>query len=428
MLLKRIICAIVLSCITFSVLAREELDRIIATVNKDVISLCELDNYIKIVTLDAKEHELPTKDILRRQVLNKMILDKIQLQLADEYGIDVDSVVVSQSLQSMAASQNISMQELQTQIESKNVNFADYRELLKQEIIMSRLQSREVAQDVVISKSDIESYLNSPAGQDQSGTEYHLGHILLSAPEQPTPEELQKTQQEADKIVETLKNGEDFAKTAMENSSSQQALKGGDLGWRSSAELPTLFVSFVPSMNTGDIVGPIRSASGFHIIKLHDKRVGNQELLSEYHVRQILLKPNENKSDQEVEATMHKILQQLKSGSDFAKLAHKNSEETRTASKGGDMGWISKKSVLPKFYDVMSSLEENAYSEPFRTDAGWHVIQLLDKRTHYSSNEAAWNKARDVLAMRKTGEMLEVWAKRLRDEANVQIFLDEQSA
>lgn len=411
-----------------SAAAKQVLDKVVAVVNNDVISQYELENYTKLLVADLKAQSdaaLPPKGVLQEQALNRMIIDKIQLQFAEQSGIEVDSITVSQALQHMAQQKGQTLEQLRQETEARGIIFDEYRELVRNEIIIQRLQSREVARDVAIAKSDIESFLSSPAGQDNSGTEYRISHILLLAPESPTPAALKQVQLKAEEIVASLKKGADFQKTAMAKSAGRQALNGGDLGWRNTGELPTLFVNYVPTMQIGDIVGPIRSAGGFHIIKLQDKRAANEEQSIETHVRHILIVPDKNTSSEEAKSVLAGIRKQIIKGGDFSKIAAKKSQDIRSASKGGDMGWVNEQSVLPKFYEVMSKLRNNEISEPFLTEDGWNLVQVLDRRTRHTSNEAAWNRAMEILTIRKTNEAIEAWTKRIRDEARVSILLQK---
>jgi peptidyl-prolyl cis-trans isomerase SurA len=407
--------------------AKQTLDQIVAIVNSDVISRYELEAHTKLVVADIKSQPnavLPSNDVLQEQVLNRMILDQIQVQLAEQYGIEVDSITVSQALQHMAQQKGQSVEQLKHSFESRGIPFDEYRKFVRNELIIQRLQSREVAQDLAISKSDIESFLSSPAGQDNSGTEYKLSHILLLTPEPPTPASLKQVQTQAEAIVASLKNGADFQKTAMTKSAGRQALNGGDLGWRNQGEIPTMFVNYIPNMQVGDIVGPIRSAGGFHIVKLQDKRTSTENS-TETHVRHILISPNKNTSSDEAKAIVASIRKQLLKGADFAKIAAKKSQDMRSASKGGDLGWVNEESVLPQFYQAMSKLRNNEISEPFLTEDGWNLVQVLDRRTRNTSGEAAWNRALEILTIRKTNEAIESWTKRIRDEARVTILLPE---
>lgn len=407
-------------------MARQTLDKVIAVVNASVISQYELDNYTKYVlaNMEAQGNDvIPPSDVLQDQVLNRMILDKIQIQMAEQTGIEVDSITVSEAIQYLARQQGKTVEQLRQSIEDKGISYDEFRNIIANDITIQRLQAREVARDVVIAKSDVESYLSSPAGQDRSGTEYRLSHILISAPEAPTPDALKVVQAKADNLVAKLQKGDDFAKAAMTQSSGRQALSGGDLGWRTTGELPTIFVNYIPTMKIGDVVGPIRSSGGFHIVKLTGKRTTREDKLVETHARQITIIPDNRTSSDEARKILTSIRKQIVNGSDFAKIAQKKSQDLRSATKGGDMGWVNEQAVLPKFYEVMSQLRNNEISEPFQTEEGWHIVQVLDRRNQYTSNEAAYNRALEVLTMRKTNEAIESWTKRIRDEARVDILL-----
>lgn len=423
---RKLASALLISSICIQPLfAKEVLDKIVAVVNNDVISKYELENYTKLVAADIKLESngpLPPKEVFREQVLNRMILDKIQMQLAEQYGIEVDSITVSQALQHMAQQKGESVEELKRKVELSGIPFDEYRAWVHNEILIQRLQSREVSQDLAISKSDIESFLSSPAGQDNSGIEYRLSHILLLTPESPTPAMLKQVQAKAEAIVASLKGGADFQKTAMSKSAGRQALNGGDLGWRSSGEMPTMFVNYVPNMKVGEIAGPIRSAGGFHIIKLQEKRTNREDSI-ETHVRHILIAPSKSASSDEAKAMLISIRKQLAKGADFAKIAAKRSQDQRSASKGGDLGWVNEQSVLPEFHQAIAKLRNNEISEPFKTEDGWNLVQVLDRRTRNTSGEAAWNRALEILTIRKSNEAIESWTKRIRDEAQVKILL-----
>ncbi len=405
--------------------AKQVLDKIVAIVNKQVISQYELDNYTKFVMADLKSKSdaaLPPKSVLQEQILQRMILDRIQVQMAEQTGIEVDSITISQAIQHIAKQQGLSVEEFKRKLESRGMPFDDYREVVRTDLLVQQVQAKEVAQNVVVAKSDVESFLTSPAGQDNSGTEYRLSHILLTTPEAPTPTALKQIQTKAEDLVASLKAGADFGKTAMVKSAGRQALNGGDLGWRMVGEVPTMFVNYVPSMKVGDIVGPIRTSGGFHIIKLQDKRIANADSHTETRVRHILIVPDNRTSSEEALALLTDLRQQIAGGSDFATIAQKKSHDLRTASKGGDMGWITENEVLPKFYQVMAQLRNNELSEPFQTDEGWNLIQVLDRRSQHTSSAAAWNRATEILITRKTNEALEAWTKQIRDEANVTIL------
>ena len=422
---RLLFCFLFLHCLATPAIAAQPLDRVVAIVDNDVITETELEQYKKLLLsrIDLKNTSLPAENILKKQILNQMILDKLQLQLANNTGIEVDTQNITATIKEMAAEEGVTQQEFQTRLQNKGISLSNFRTHLQQELVINQLRQREIGREIVISSADIDGFLNSPMGQDQSGTEYHLRHILLSTTDTPTPQTITAAKQQAENILVELKSGTDFAKMAMTKSSGQQALNGGDLGWRRISEIPTLFVKHVPTMQLNEILGPIQSANGFHIIKLVEKRIGAAKTHLETHVRQILIKPSVNTSDEEAEKSLTAIRAQILKGKDFASLAERKSEELSTATNGGDLGWLTEKAVLPEFYNKMQTLKNGEISQPFKTELGWHLIQVLDRRSHSTSLEAARNRAKDILRERKYQEMLEAWLKRLRDNAKVEILL-----
>ena len=418
---------ITLIFLSFSTYANiQRLDKVVAVLNKDVITDTELDNKVKFMMAQYADQldVLPPREVLRKQVLDRMIIDLLQVQYAESTGIEIDSVSVDQAVKQLANQQGMDLVAFRQSIEAQGIDYSTFVDQMKTELTISQLQQREILQDVTVSKADIESYINSPVGQDQTGVEYRLGHILVMMPDRPTPEEIEKTKQQAEQMVKELKKGANFQQMAMAKSAGQHALKGGDLDWRKIGQLPTLFVKHAPSMNIGDVAGPIRSASGFHIIKLLNKRLGEEELHVETHVRQILIKPSKHTSDDEAKATLLQLRLKVMQGMDFAKLAEQKSEELSTAAKGGDLGWVTENSVLPKFYRKINKLAINDVSQPFKTELGWHLVQVLERRTQNTSMDAARNQAVQVLRERRFNDKLSAWLKRIRDDAKVEIIMD----
>jgi len=405
--------------------AKQPLNKIAATVGNDIITTSELSNKTNLIinNLSKQNISLPPRKILEHQVLNKIILDKIQLQMAQQLAITVDSTSVNQTIEDLAKQEHSTIAEYKQKIQAEGIKFEDFREHIKTELTISRLQQREISNEIRISNADIDGYLNSPAGQDNSGTEYNLGHILIIAPEQPTPAALKKAEIKATNLVNELKKGKDFKQIAMANSADMRALDGGDLGWRQLNEIPTIFVKHVPNMQINEIIGPIQSASGFHIIKLYNKRSGKKADYSELRVRQILIKPSNNTSEQEAKTILSTLRKQITQGQDFAKLAEKRSEELQTAVKGGDLGWITEASVIPEFWDNIIKLPIGEVSEPFKTELGWHLVQVTERRNADHSKDALRNRATEILRERKFNEMLEIWLKKIRDEAKVDVLL-----
>lgn len=398
--------------------AAKSINKIAAIVGSDIITTKELSEKTKAVIehLSRQNIPLPPKDALEHQVLNKMILDQIQLQMAKQVAIEVDSTSVNQTIEELAKQQRLTLSEYKKQVQQNGTSFQEFREHIKTELILSRLQQREIGNEIRISNAEIDGYLNSKEGQDNSGVEYHLGHILIVS-------SLKQAENKALSILKELKQGKDFKQAAASYSADMKALDGGDLGWRKLKEIPTIFVNQVPNMQINEIIGPIQSASGFHIIKLYNKRFGKKEDYTELKARQILIKPGSSASDQEVKTMLLKIRQQIIKGQAFEKLAEQYSQELHTAAKGGDLGWISETDVFADFWNNIIKLSVKDISEPFKTELGWHLVQLTNKRSANVSKEAMRRQAADILRERKFNEMLEIWLKKIRDEAKVDVLL-----
>lgn len=407
------------------------LDRVVATVNQEAIPESELNRQMNLLMLRIKQsdNETPPLAQLKKQLLDKIILEKIQLQKAEEEGIKIEEKEVDHAIQQIASRDNLSSEQLQEFLEEQGVPFEQFRSNIKNELLISKLQQRELGQNINISPSEIEQFLNSPAGQDQSGAEYHLHHILIALPETPSAENIQKAKKEAQEILAQLRKGADFNKTAMGQSKSQHALNGGDLGWRKAAELPTIFANIVPALQVGEIYGPLQNTSGFHIIKLVDKRIEGVRtssiMVKKHHVRQILIKPSDKLSDSEAKAVVAKLREELAQGADFTQLARKHSHELSSATKGGDLGWITKGSAFPPiFYQNVAKLQAGQISQPFKSSLGWHLVQVTEIRNELAPSSAMRNRATDLLYQRKMEERLGTWLRRARDEAEVAIYLN----
>lgn len=401
----------------------EPLDKIVAIVNDDIVTQQELDDRHKLIlTRVPEDAQLPPRHVFEKQILDKLILEKLQIQLAKKQDISVDSITINSAIKDIAKNSNLSAQEFLEMINKLGVSSKYYRENIKNELILRELQRREIGIETIVTDSEVESFVNSPIGQDLSGTKYLIGHILLAFPEKATPNIIKDLEKQAYELTNKLKNGEDFSQMAMAKSSGQNALEGGNLGWRTIGEIPTLFVNYVASMNINNVRGPIKSSSGFHIIKLLEKKVGQEKLHQEIHVRQILLTPNEKLSNNQAKAQLEKIRSKILNGEKFVKLAQEKSTELGSRSRGGDLGWINKKSVVPKFFDTISKLKVNELSQPFQTELGWHLVEVLGKRNSNDSLTAARNRARYILHDKKFNEKLELWLQNLKANSKVELL------
>lgn len=424
--LEKALLLLFLSCQLNMATAAQALDRIVAIVGDEAITNSELQHQLTIASNNLQQQNIPIpeKKILESQVLDKMIIDNLQLQLAHQYGLEADGDSVAKAIANMAKNNNLTLSQFKQKIEQEIGSFAEFREHLKKEITISRLHQREILQDIRVSKAEIDGYLNSPAGRDSGDTEYRLGHILLAAPEQPNPEELTSLEIKAKDIISQLKQGKDFKEMAASYSAGAQSLAGGDLGWRKLNEIPSLLVNKVVTMQVNEIAGPIDSPGGLHIIKLQDKRSNTQIPETELRARQIFIKATTDRDEKQIAATLIKLRSQILDGKgSFAQLAITKSEESDTATKGGDLGWFRKNAVLPEFWHKVTQLKVGEISQPFKTDLGWHLVLLEAKREVMLAKNNIREKAAEILREQKFNDALEVWLKKIRSQAKIQKFL-----
>jgi peptidyl-prolyl cis-trans isomerase SurA len=422
-------CALILAITTTIIHAEPiELDRIVAIVNNEAITASELSQELKTVKLQLREQNtrLPADDLLRGQVLQKLILTHLQLQLAKSNSIVVDDDTLNRAIQRIAEQNRMTLTEFRAVLEKDNYEFSKFREDIRTEIIMNRLRQRQVDNRVNITESEVDQFL---AEQRKSGTtddEYHIAHILVAVPETASPEDIRNAKDKAQSLLDQLRNGADFSQLAIGASSGQQALSGGDLGWRKRGQLPTVFANIVPGMQKDAVSELIRSPSGFHIIKLLDQRGGDQHIVTQTHARHILIRTNELIGDVQAQEQLQQIKQRLIGGDSFADLARTHSDDKASAAKGGDLGWSSPGQMVPAFETMMDKLKPGEISEPFESNFGWHIVEVLERRTHDDTAEFQRNNARKQLIDRKVAEEQELWLRRLRDEAYVDIRLNEK--
>ncbi len=402
-----------------------ELDRIVAVVNDDVITRAELDNAIAVIKrqLAQSNTRLPPPDVLDRQVLERLIGMRMQLQLAERTGIRVDDATLDRTVGVIAEQNKLSLAAFRDVLEQDGFSFEKFREDMRNEIAVGRLNQRQVDNQIVVSEGEIERFLETQKTQGRATDEYHLAHILVAVPEAASAEKIQDARRRIDAIMTQLREGADFAQTAMSLSDSPQALEGGDLGWRKAGELPTLFASVVPRMPPGNISEVMRSPSGFHIIKLLDYRGAERVIVTQTRARHILLKTNELVTEADVVARLRDLREQVLAGADFADLASRHSADTASAKRGGDLGWLSPGDTVPPFEKAMNALEPGAISEPVQSNFGWHIIQALERREHDDTEESEHSKARDLIRKRKIDEETQAWLRRLRDETFVEYRL-----
>ncbi len=407
--------------------AADELNRIVAVVNDDVVLESELEAKLRIVReqLSAQNTQMPPENVLRQQVLERVIVDQLQLQLAARNNIQVDDETLNASLRNIAEQNGLSLEQFRAALEAEGHSFAAFREEIRSQIILSRLHQQMVGNRINVTDQEIDNLLANEQAWGGGEREYHLGHILIAVPEGSSPEVIQAAGQKADDIVRQLRAGADFAHTAVSVSAGQTALEGGDLGWRKAGQLPTLLAESVHGMRPGDITDPIRGTGGFHIVKLIETRGDDRHVITQTHVRHILLQPDELMSETEVRLRLEQLRERIIGGEDFAALARSHSKDKVSASKGGDLGWVSPGDLVPRFEEAMNRLQPNEVSDVVETRFGLHIIQVLGRRDHDSTDEFKRNKAREMIRKRKLDEELALWIRRLRDEAYVEYRTEE---
>ena len=402
------------------------IDRVVVVVNDDVITQSELDSELDMVKKQLQQQNtmLPSARVLEEQVLERMIQKHLQLQVAASNHIRVEDETLNRTILRIASDNKLTLGQFRDVLEKDGFNFANYRENIRNEIIISRLRQREINSKITVTEQEVKDFLTNREAQGSADDEYHLAHILVAIPEAASAEQVQAAKQKAQNILNKLRSGEDFAQTAIAMSDGQQALQGGDLGWRKLGQLPLLFSSLVNTMKVSDISELIRSPSGFHIIKLLEKRQRKgKHIITQTKARHILIRTNELVSDKDAVTRLKQLKQRIEHGEDFAELARSHSDDTASAVNGGDLGWVNPGALVPQFEQVMNSLKPKEMSEPFKTEYGWHVVQVLDRREHDNTDEQKVAQAKEQIFQRKVEEETQNWLRRLRDEAYVDIRL-----
>ena len=400
-----------------------KLDGIVAVVDEDVVLASELLERINLVRESMIQNKvpMPERDVFVGQVLDRLIIENIQLQEANNRGVVIDDQTLSIAVQQFAESNGQTVEEFVVGLETQGTSYRKFREDIRLEMTLSRLQRGMINQRISISDQDISGLLNSPFYKDFFSDEYSLGHIRLDLTDNPSETDKERLIGEADNIVEQLRDGEDFGKIAAAKSSSSTALDGGSLGWRRAGEIPSLFAEIALEMEIGDISDPIVSGSAVHIIKLIERRGAGMQELSQTLVSHILIKPSEIRSDKESRDLSESIYRQLLQGSEFAALAKQYSDDPGTALNGGSLGWSEEGQFVPEFSEVMGKTETGQLSEPFLSPFGWHVLRVDDRRVQNISEEARREMAIDILFKRRFEEERQEWLKEIRDEAYVEI-------
>lgn len=402
----------------------ELLDKVVAVVNDGVVLESELDEQIKEIENRLRDQRvvLPSEEVLRAQVLDRLIVEEIQAQHADRAGIKVSDEQVNAAMTDIARRQNITLQQLPDRLAAEGIDYVQYRNELRREIARQILRQRDVVSRIVVTPHELDQYLDRQKKTASASNEYNVSHILIALAQDAKPGQLATALKLAKDVDERARNGEDFNKLAVTYSQSETALDGGSLGWRKGTELPTFLADAIARMKPGEISDVIQTPSGFHIVKLNETRaVGGPQIVQQMHLRHILLKPTEIEDDATVQQRLSRWRDQILSGKEqFAVFAKTYSQDPGSAINGGDLGWEEPGTFVPEFAAAASKLKEGEISQPFRTQYGWHIVQLLGKRDFDNTNDAARERAYTAMRDSRVEEATELWLQQIRDESYIE--------
>jgi peptidyl-prolyl cis-trans isomerase SurA len=404
-----------------------EIDRIIAVVNNGVITDFELRNRVDQVLrqLAGQNTQAPPRRVIEKQVLERMITERSLLQIAEDTNIRIDGPQLDRAIANIAERNKLSPDAFRKALEVEGTDFDAFREQIRTEIIVARLRDREVDSRVVVTDAEIDNYLVTSAQDASQQDEYNLGHILVLAPEGASPEQLAELRAKAEKALKELQGGASFAQVSAAYSDAQNALQGGELGWRGQAQLPSLFINEAKPLKIGEVSGVIRSPNGFHVLKLLDKRGKDVQLIvRQTHARHILIKTNEVVGEEDARIRLLQLKERIENGTPFEELAKIHSDDL-SASKGGDLGWLNPGDTVPDFERMMDKLQPGQVGEPVRSPFGWHLIQVLERRDQDVSQERKRLEARRAIRARKSEEAFDDWVRQARDRAYVEYRLEE---
>jgi peptidyl-prolyl cis-trans isomerase SurA len=428
--MTRLAACLLLALAALPAAAREALlvDRVVAVVNKDVITLTELAERTERAAADLRRQRIaaPERAVLQRQVLERLVLDKAQLQLAQSTGMRVDELQLDRAVQRIAQDNGMALPEFRRALERDGVDFERFRADLRQQILLARLREREVDDRVQVSEAEIDVYLEEHKASLASAVEYDVAHILVRVPEQARPEQVEQARARAARVREEARAGADFARLAASHSDAGDALQGGALGWRAPGRLPELFAEALRNLQPGAVSDLLRSPAGFHVVKLLGRRgAGDAAPVTQTRARHILVKTNEIVSEEDARRRLQGLRERIAAGADFAELARLNSEDG-TAARGGELGWVYPGDTVPEFERAMTALAPGEVSPPVRTPFGFHLIEVQERRAADVSAERQRLLARQALRERKADEAYQEWLRQLRDSTYVELRLDER--
>lgn len=407
---------------------RKLLDQVVAVVNDDVILQSELEARINTIVgrLRAQGTGLPPQDVLEERVLEQLITESIQLQIADRAGMRISDNELNETMSSIAQRNNMTLQQFEQQLGQEGVTYREAREQIRNEMITSRVQQRQVGNRVRVTDREVENYLEATAGDGATNTEYELAHILVEVEDFNDEDQVSEAREKIERLREEIADGRNFREVAVAESDASSALEGGDMGWRAENQLPSLVADVVPELEPGTVSPVLENSSGFHLVMVMDRRGGEKaEVIEQSMVRHILVRTSETVSESQAEETIRDIYQQLENGGDFGALAREYSDDPVSGSDGGNLGWVSPGQMVPEFEQAMMQADVGELTGPFRSQFGWHILEVQDRRQQDISGEVRESEARQAIYRRKFDAELQNWLREIRDEAFIEFKNDE---
>ena len=401
------------------------LDRVVAIVDEDVVLESELNQRKASIMerLRGQYQQLPPDDVINKQLLEQLILERIQLSLAKRYEVIVEDADIDRAIESILQKNKLSLDQLEADLKRQGLNMNGLRKQLREQLLVENLQGGLVNSRIKISPQDIDNFLASSDGKYTTSPDYHIGHILIAVSSSADAETIAAAEKQASEVYDKLQAGADFAQMAIRYSNDQAALQGGDIGWRKLAQLPELFGKQMISLPVGQVTKPFRSGAGFHLLKNLEQRGGGAKYVEQTHARHILVKTSEIMDDNQAMQKLLNLKKRIEKGEDFAVLARENSEDPGSMLSGGDLGWSTPGSFVPEFEKAMAATPINGITSPFKSQFGWHILQVLERRQEDMSDKMKRNQAANVLRSRRFEEELRLWMSQIREEAYVEIKL-----
>ena len=405
----------------------QKLDRVVAVVDDDVVMASELQQRLNTIIgqIQAQKVQAPPIEILRRQVLEQLIIERLQLQMAARAGVTISEAELDQAIARVQQNAGVSPEQFRERLSADGMSMKSFRQQIRQELLIRRVEQGSVNRRIQITDQDIDNFLRSKEGEFWKSPQFELGHILIPVSSSAPSNEVTKAREKAEQLTEQARGGADFRRLAIANSAGQNALSGGDLGWRKTVELPSLFADALEGLKVGDVTKPFRSDAGFHLLKIHAQRGSNEQVVEQTKVRHILVKTSAILNDDQAYNKLIELRQQILDGADFGEVARENSEDIGSMLSGGDLGWSMPGQFVPEFTQAMNSTPVGEISMPFRSQYGWHILQVEGRRQQDMTDQYIRNQAANLLRNRRYEEELQNWRREIRDEAYVDIKLPE---